>query len=134
MKAILIIGRILFSIIFLFTIIGHFSATTIGYAASQGLPMASVLVPLSGVIACLGAISIIIGFKAKWGAWLLVIFLIPVTFMFHKFWAITDPMQQQMQMAFFMKNISMLGAALMITYFGSRPYSFDDALKPINTK
>ena len=30
-----------------------------------------------------------------------------------------DPMQRQMEMATFLKNISIMGAALIITYFGS---------------
>jgi putative oxidoreductase len=80
---------------------------------------------LSGVIATLGAISIILGFKARWGAWLIVLFLIPVTLMMHDFWTVTDPQMRGMQMAMFMKNISMLGGALLITYFGSGPLSVD---------
>jgi putative oxidoreductase len=125
MKFLVLLGRILFSLIFLMTILGHFSAPAIGYAASQGVPAASILVPLSGIIAFLGAVSIILGYKAKIGAWLIIIFLLPVTFSMHKFWAMTDPMMQQMQMAMFMKNISITGAALLITYFGSGPLSID---------
>ncbi|MNY69960.1 hypothetical protein D3C86_2079850 [compost metagenome] len=53
-------------------------------------------------------------------------FLIPVTIMLHNFWTITDPMAQQMDMAAFMKNVSMIGAALMIAYFGSGPLSLDN--------
>src|SRR5437868_3537365 len=108
MKAILLIGRIFFSLIFLMTIMSHFKQGTIGYAESKGVPFAAALVPLSGIIATLGALSIIFGYKAKTGAWLLVIFLIPVTFFMHAFWKETDPMQMQMQMSNFMKNISML--------------------------
>jgi putative oxidoreductase len=125
MKFILLLGRIFFSLIFLMTVMHHFSKDTIGYVASKGIPAASFLVPLSGVIATLGALSIILGFKARWGAWLIVIFLIPVTFMMHDYWNVTDPMMKQMQMAMFMKNISMLGGALIITYFGSGPLSID---------
>jgi putative oxidoreductase len=43
----------------------------------------------------------------------------------HKFWGITDPMMQQMQMVMFMKNLAMLGSALLITQFGSGPWSLD---------
>ena len=32
---------------------------------------------------------------------------------------------QQMQMVMFMKNIAMLGGALLITQFGSGPWSLD---------
>jgi len=43
----------------------------------------------------------------------------------HKFWGIPDPMMQQMQMVMFMKNLTMLGGALLITQFGSGPWSLD---------
>lgn len=129
MKYIVLIGRILFSLIFLMAIIGHFKPESVQYATSSGVPGASVIVPLSGVIAFLGALSIILGYKAKLGAWLIVLFLVPVTFMMHKFWAVTDPMMMQMQMAMFMKNMSMLGGALMIAYFGAGPLSIDNRKK-----
>lgn len=129
MKYIVLIGRILFSFIFLMAIMGHFKQASVQYAASSGVPMASVLVPLSGIIAFLGALSIILGYKAKIGAWLIVIFLVPVSFVMHKFWAVSDPMMMQMQMAMFMKNMSMLGGALMIAYFGAGPLSLDNRKK-----
>ncbi|PYO38913.1 MAG: DoxX family protein, partial [Gemmatimonadetes bacterium] len=62
---------------------------------------------------------------AKIGAWLLVLFQVPVTLMMHNFWAVTDPMMRGIQIAMFMKNISMLGGALLIAYFGSGPLSLD---------
>ncbi len=129
MKYIVLAGRILFSLVFLMSSFGHFGEPSIGYAASKGVPMAAVLVPLSGIIELLGALSIITGYKSKYGAWLIVLFLLPVTFMLHNFWTITDPMAKQMDMIMFMKNISMMGAALMITYLGTGPLSIDKAEK-----
>jgi putative oxidoreductase len=105
---------------------GHFSSGTIAYAASAGVPMASIMVPLSGIIAFIGGLSIVLGFKTKIGAWLIIIFLIPVTFMMHKFWTVSDPMAQQMQMANFMKNMGLIGGALFLTYFGAGPISIDN--------
>jgi len=119
------VGRFLYSAIFLMTVLGHFSAAYIGYAAQQGVPAAGLLVPLSGVIAILGGLSVTLGYKAKAGAWLLVLFLVPVSLAMHNFWAVTDPMMRGMQMAMFMKNVSMLGAALLIAHFGSGPLSLD---------
>jgi len=125
MKYLVLLGRILYVAIFVMAGPNHFTTGTIGYAASKGVPMASIIVPLSGIIAFVGGLSILLGYKAKYGAWLIVIFLLPVTFMIHNFWTYTDPMQVQMQMVNFMKNLSMLGAALMIAYFGSGPLSVD---------
>jgi len=108
-------------------LMGHLvmAAQTAAYAASTGLPMAMPLVVISGIIALLGALSIILGYKAKLGAWLIILFLVPVTFTMHKFWTITDPMQSQMAMSLFMKNIGLIGGALMIAYFGAGPISID---------
>ena len=121
---VVLLGRLCFALIFLMSGFTHFAKQTIGFAASQGVPMASVLVPASGLLAFFGALSILLGYRAKLGAWLIVVFLIGVTPM-HKFWGITDPMMQQMQVVMFMKNITMLGGALLITQFGSGPWSLD---------
>jgi putative oxidoreductase len=120
------IGRALFSAIFIMASLGHFSKQTIGYAASQGVPLANLLVPLSGVLALLGGLSILLGYKARWGAALIVLFLVPVTFMMHKFWAVSDPMAAQMQQIMFMKNIGLVGGALLLGYFGAGPVSLDN--------
>lgn len=119
------LGRLLFALIFLMSGFTHFSKQTIGFAASQGVPLASIIVPASGLLAFFGGISILLGYRAKLGGWLIVIFLIGVTPM-HKFWGIADPMMQQMQMVMFMKNLTMLGGALLITQFGSGPWSLDN--------
>ena len=129
MKYIVLVGRILFSFIFVMTIMGHFSKQDIIYAAAAGVPLASITVPASGIIAFLGGLSIAFGYKAKWGAWLIVLFLVPITLMMHNFWAAPDKMAAQMQMAMFIKNISILGAALMIAYFGTGPLSLDSLFK-----
>jgi putative oxidoreductase len=129
MKYIVLTGRIFFSLIFLMTIMGHFKSETANYAASQGVPFPNVLVPLSGLIAIAGGLCVALGFRAKMGAWLLVIFLVPVTVMMHAFWKETDAMQTQMQMTNFMKNLSLLGGALLIAYFGSGPLSLDTGRK-----
>jgi putative oxidoreductase len=123
--AVVLVGRSLFAAIFLMFGSGHFTKQVIEYAASQGVPMASVAVPVSGLVAIAGALSILLGYRAKIGAWLIVLFLVPVTLMMHKFWAVSDPMMAEMQMMMFMKNIAMLGGALLITQFGAGPLSLD---------
>jgi putative oxidoreductase len=119
------IGRVAFSLIFMMTPMSHFTAGAIGYAGQAGVPMPGLLVPFSGLLACAGGLSVALGYKARIGAWLLVLFLVPVTFMMHAFWSVADPMMRQLQMAMFMKNISMLGGALLITQFGAGAMSLD---------
>lgn len=127
MRFVVPLGRFLFTALFLMTPLSHFSAMGIGYAAHQGVPLAGVLVPLSGIIAFVGAVLVLVGFHARLGAWLLVLFLVPVTLAMHNFWAASDPMTAQIQRVMFMKNLSMLGGALLITYFGAGPVSVDAA-------
>ncbi|SHN35871.1 DoxX family protein [Chitinophaga sp. CF418] len=127
MKFATFIGRILFSLIFIVSGLLHFSSATIGYAASRGVPLAQLAVPLSGVMAIIGAASIISGYKARLGALLIIAFLLPVTFAMHPFWTVTDPMMQQVEMFMFLKNMSMLGGALLIAIQGV------GSLKPSDT-
>jgi putative oxidoreductase len=126
MNYLVLVGRVLYALIFIMAGPGHFTANTIAYAASKGVPLASIAVPLSGVIAMAGGLSIAAGYCAKWGGWLIVLFLVPVTVMIHNFWAMTDPNMAQMQQVMFMKNVSMIGAALLIAHFGSGPLSLDN--------
>ncbi len=119
------LGRALFAAIFLYSSIGHFSQATIHYAASHGVPLAGLLVPASGVLAFVGGLSVLLGFKARYGAAMLAAFLVPVTLSMHDFWNVADPMMRQMQQVMFMKNLSMLGGALVILHYGAGPVSLD---------
>jgi putative oxidoreductase len=88
------------------------------------VPLPSLAVPLSGVIAHAGGLSILLGYRARIGAWLIVLFLAAVTPMLHKFWAIGE-MMHQVHFIMFMRNASMLGGALLITQLGPGPWSLD---------
>jgi len=123
---VVLIGRILYAAIFLEAAPGHFSAGTIGYAASQGVPLANIAVPLSGILALVGGLSVLLGYQARIGAWLLVLFLVPVTIMMHPFWTVKDPMAAQMAQIMFMKNVALIGTGLMLAYFGAGPLSVDN--------
>ena len=128
MKYLVLLGRLFFAAIFIMAGPMHFTKADIAYGASQGVPLASIVVPISGVIALLGGLSILVGYKARYGAWLLVLFLVPVTIMMHNFWAESDPAAKSLQQIMFMKNLSMLGAAMLIAYLGSGPLSLDNRI------
>lgn len=125
MKYAVLAGRQLFSVIFIIASAGHFNPRTIEAAAAHGVPLPDLVVPLSGIIALLGGVSVLLGFQARLGAWLLVIFLVPVTVVMHNFWSASDPTALQIEKAMFMKNVTMLGGALVISYFGAGPLSLD---------
>jgi putative oxidoreductase len=129
MRILFPIARILFSLIFITAAPRHFSGEGIGHAESLGVPFAHLLVPLSGIMAIAGGLSVALGYKARWGAWALVAFLVPVTWMMHAYWKLSDPRAVHIQQAMFAKNLSMLGATLLITQFGAGPISIDDLRK-----
>ena len=125
MSIVLLLGRILFSSLFLMSGFGHFKGSKMmaGYAKSKGLPAPEFMVVASGAVEFIGGVLILLGYQARVGAWLIVLFLIPVTFTMHNFWTQTDPAQKASERASFLKNIALLGAALMIAYFGTGPLS-----------
>lgn len=121
-----LVGRILLALIFLLSginKIGGFAGTA-GYMASKGLPMAEVLLVITIVIEIGAALMIIAGFKARLGAAALFLWMIPVTFIFHNFWAMPAD-QQMIQQIMFMKNLGLMGGMLLIMAFGSGPMSVD---------
>jgi putative oxidoreductase len=125
MKFLFPLGRVLFALIFVFAAPRHFTHEGIQHAANLGVPAAGLLVPLSGVLALAGGISVGIGYKTRWGAWALVAFLVPVTLWMHAYWRLSSPESVHIQQAMFFKNLSMLGAALLISQFGAGPISID---------
>jgi putative oxidoreductase len=125
MRGIVPVGRALFALIFVASVVGDFSSATIAEASAHGVPLATILVPLAGVIALVGGVSIMLGYRARFGALLLLVFLVPVTLFMHRFWGLPDPQAAMMQQIHFMKNLSLIGACLLIMHFGSGPYSLD---------
>jgi putative oxidoreductase len=120
-----LVGRQLFAVIFIIASAGHFTSGTIASAAEHGVPMAELLVPLSGIIALAGGLSVLFGFHTRLGAWLLVLFLVPVTVTMHNFWAMSDPTSFQIQLTLFIRNLLLLGGAVWIACYGAGAFSLD---------
>ena len=117
-------GRILLSIIFIMSGISKITgfAGTAGWMTSKGLPVPEVLLAASIVIELGAAAMIVLGFKARWGAAALFLWMIPVTFLFHNFWAVPAD-QQMIQQIMFMKNLGLMGGMLILMGLGSGPLS-----------
>ncbi len=123
MKYVVLLGRVLFSYIFIVKGLHHFTGESLAHAEHMGVPMPHVLVPASGILTLLGGLSILLGYKARIGAWLLILFLVPITLIMHRFWEVRDGHVVLLQTYCFMKNLSLIGACLMVAYFGSGPFS-----------
>ena len=116
MDIILIVGRILFALIFINSGFAHFAQreAMTGYAQFKKVPAAKLAVPLTGLMILLGGASVVLGFWMDLGALLLAIFLVFSAFMMHNFWTMDDATQKMNETVAFFKNLSMAGAALII--------------------
>lgn len=115
MEALLIIGRIMFSLIFLGAGIGHLAqpAATAGYAASRGVPAAGLLARISGVLIAAGGLGVILGVWMDLAALGLAVYVLLAAFMVHHFWSDDEPTKTA-EMSMFMKNLSICGAGLIL--------------------
>ncbi|HZR67848.1 MAG TPA: DoxX family protein [Burkholderiales bacterium] len=121
-----LVGRVLLVLIFLgsgLDKVAHQEAT-LGYMSSVHLPAAQLLLWLSVLVEIGAGLAIVLGWKARWAAALLFLWMIPVTAVFHNPWA-GDPSQAPMQMIHLMKNISIMGGLLLALAFGPGRWSVD---------
>ena len=111
-----LIGRILFSSIFVLSGINHFAQRNamVQYAQMKGLPAAGLMVPLTGLMILIGGLSVLLGYFMEIGTWLIILFLLPTSLKMHDFWKVSDPMERANQQAHFMKNMVMMGGALIL--------------------
>ncbi|HBD12236.1 MAG TPA: DoxX family protein [Porticoccaceae bacterium] len=120
-----LVGRLLIAALFIpagYNKIAGFEGVS-GYMAAKGLPMADVLLVLTIVIELGGGIMILLGWRAAEAALTIALFLIPVTVVFHGFWAFDDPQLAAAEQRVFMKNIAIIGGLLVIAGLGSGPLS-----------
>jgi putative oxidoreductase len=123
-----VLGRLMLATIFLLSAVGklgNFNGTA-GMMADKGIPAARIL--LVGAIAfeVAGGLSIVLGYRPRIGAVLLLVFLVLATYYFHDFWRIDDPKERQDQMVHFLKNLAIMGAMVLIIANGTGPMSLDD--------
>jgi putative oxidoreductase len=125
--AILLLARILIAALFLSACIGKLTepAGFAAYLASDGLPNTPVLAILAGLVELVGGLSILFGFKARWGALLLVAFVIVATAIAHRFWVAADPTVHMNQQIHFMKNLAIIGGLLILYAHGPGRLSVD---------
>jgi putative oxidoreductase len=124
-----LIGRVALGSIFLISGFGKLAAWsgTAAYAGSKGVSVS--LLAIATALELLGAISVVLGFKARWGALALLIFLVPVTLVFHNFWGV-PAQQQQLELVNFLKNLSIAGGLLIVLGRGAGAFSIDARRTP----
>ena len=85
-----------------------------GYAGMKGVPLPQLAVAVAGILLLAGGISVLLGICRVIGLICLIAFLVPVTFIMHAFWAVSDPNMKMNDMVNFGKNLALLGAVLMM--------------------
>ena len=121
-----LVGRILMAVIFVISGAGKVAnfGGTAKYMAGHGVPLTELALIITIIIELGGAAMLILGWKARLAAGVLFLWLIPVTLMFHNFWA--APAEQHMvQQIMFLKNLAIMGGMLYIATFGSGPCSLE---------
>jgi putative oxidoreductase len=121
------VGRVLIALIFVRSGVGkivNFSGTA-GMMAGKGMPYAEHLLVGAIAIELVGGLALVLGYKVRWAAAALIVFLVPATLIFHSFWAV-DPAQVQNQTNHFFKNVAILGALVFLMGVGAGPASVDD--------
>jgi putative oxidoreductase len=119
------LGRVLLTGVFFVSVPAHFGPVDLNFAIGAGVPLARFVVPATGILQLLGALSVLLGYKTKVGAWLLILFLAPVTLTMHKFWAAGDPMMAQLQWGMLTRNVAIVGGLLLLSQFGPGAWSLD---------
>lgn len=121
-----LVGRVLLALIFIIAGFGKITGFegTVGYMQAYNMPMTQILAVIAIIIELGGGIMIAVGWKARWGAAALFIFVLVASFVFHAFWTVPAD-QAQLQNIMFMKNLAIMGGMLYIIAYGSGPLSVD---------
>jgi len=126
-----LIGRILLSLVFIIagvSKIGGFSMEQ-GFVASKHIPLPAVALAIAMLIELLGGLAILFGLFTRFAAWIVFLYLIPTTLIFHNFWAMQGAAHQD-NMLHFEKNVAIMGGLLLLAAFGPGGFSVDAARAP----
>ena len=129
-----LVGRILISVIFILGGIGKIGAFGMytGIVRAGHLPLPQISLIIAIILELLGGLAILTGFYAKLTAWILFLYLIPTTLLFHNFWAYQGA-ERIDNIIHFQKNLAIMGGLLLLAAFGPGAYSFDSRRRPKTT-
>jgi putative oxidoreductase len=125
MKYAPIVGRVLFSVMFIMFGMNHMTAgDTMNGMVPSFLPFPGLIVLATGVLLIVGGIAVLVGYKTKLAALALAVFLLATTFLT---WApqLASAGDNVVPMTMFLRDMSLAGAALLVSYFGAGPMSLD---------
>ena len=132
MAAIFVLGRIILGAYYLFGAFHHFSNTSMlaRAAAAHGVPAPTAAIIGSGLLLAIAGVTLILGVFPRVGVAALVLFLVPVSFFMHAFWADASAAARMADMVNFTKNMALLGSSLMFLAIPEPwPYSFGRSVR-----
>jgi putative oxidoreductase len=120
-SAIVLIGRILMSIIFILAGFGKLTdiAGTAAYFSSYNLPAPAVTTVIVGLVELIGGLAVLIGFQTRIAAYVLALFSVASALVAHMNWS------DMMQLINFQKNLAIAGGFLVLAAYGAGAYSVD---------
>jgi len=90
---------------------------TVGYVASNGLPVPQLFAALTILVELGGGILLILGLFSRLAAFIMAGFTLLTIVLVHHFWTMTDA-DAAMNQLMAMKNLAIAGGLLMVTAFG----------------
>lgn len=123
---VLFIARICLAAVFIGAGIDKFMSfdQTSAYMAAKGFPVVPLFLVGAALIEILGGLILVFGYRTRFGALILLLFLIPTTIIFHSFWNLTGA-DQSMQQIMFFKNLAIFGGLLYVLCHGAGLFSID---------
>jgi putative oxidoreductase len=123
-----VLGRLLLAAIFvvspLVNLIPNFGST-VESIRNAGVPFPKFTLTIAIGMLLVGGLLLIAGYKARWGALLLLLFLLVATYYVHAPWRPTEQADAGEQAIHFLKNVGLMGAMLLVIVLGSGPGSLD---------
>jgi putative oxidoreductase len=123
---IVLLGRLALAALYLpsgFNKLDHLGSFADAMAA-RGVPAPMLLAILGAVVEFFGALAVLVGFRTRYAALLMIGFTIVASVVSHHFWDIHDA-TRQMQYVQFMKNMAIIAGFLFLFVHGPGPLSLD---------
>jgi putative oxidoreductase len=119
-------GRILLSSVFILGGIGKITGFSFEetMVAAKHLPLPAAALAVAMVIELVGGLAILMGLFTRLTAWIVFLYLIPTTVLFHNFWAVQGADRID-TMIHFEKNLAIMGGLLLLAALGPGAYSID---------
>ena len=112
-----IVGQVMIAVLFLGTAIIN-STTKVKQHADRmgalGVPIPTVTLWVGFAIQYAGGILVLLDIRTDIGAYLLILFTIAATIIFHRFWQVADPLLRHIHMSVLFSNIGIVGALLLL--------------------